>query len=509
MISRSETKKFLNKEPQFVDIMCSLRAIAKQPKGILNETKKILAIARKFNDEIARSYTLELDLQMHIDPDYLPWDFVKKANQWGFYTLFIPKAFGGRGYSLSCIGCFLEELGSVCPALANLIGVHYLGLCGLAPALNLKLLDIISRDVAAGETKGDPRLISFAMTEPDAGTDSQNVEFMDTGSLACHAQKVKGGYVINGTKIFISCGHLSTWHALFAYTDIKRGAESMIMLMVRTGTKGFSFGKKEKKMGQKGCVASELVFKDCFVSDDYVLLDERSTKRLSRSPRKTTEQLLAYIWSLSRGQGVGPFGVGVARGAYEEALKFATETEINGSRLVDQEWCQSILAEMYTNVAIGRLAYNESVFANGMHHGMSKTLNFKPVYYFIKFTPKKILDAVAPFFTHLKISTFLARKLGFDLVGDDEIDRVDGWGSVAKLVGTDIGLKNCRMALELMGEAGVRHNRRVEKLMRDSKLLQIYEGTNQINLINIFKRFIARSCPEAVCFPYPGDDTTC
>lgn len=499
MMPRSEMKAFLNNEPRFDDIMCSLKATAKQPKGIIREMEQVIAVARKFNQEVTRPYVSELDLKMHQDPDYLPWDFVKKAAEWGFYSMFIPKIFGGKGFNLSCMGCFVEEIGSVCASMANLIGVHYLGYLALVASWNLKMLDEISRDVVSGEKEGDPRLISFAMTEPDAGTDSQNVEFMDGGTLACHAEKVSGGYKVNGNKIFISCGHLSTWHMLFAYTDLKKASENMVILAVKTDTQGFSFGKREKKMGQKACPASELIFRDCFVPDHYVLLDQERSKKLNRSPQKTTEQVFAYIWAASR-MGVSGFGVGIARGALEEALRFASETEIDGKLLINQEWCQHMLAEMYKNVAVGRLTYLESAYANGMH-GVSKLVNAKPIYYLLKYSPFSLIDSILVKVLQIPLMNWMSAKLGLDFQSDEEIDRIDGWGSLAKFVGTDAGVQNSRMALEIMGQAGIRHDQKVEKLMRDGKLYQIYEGTNQINRINLFKRFMAKTRPGTECFP--------
>ncbi|MFP4446577.1 MAG: acyl-CoA dehydrogenase family protein [Desulfosudaceae bacterium] len=498
MLSGAQIRSLIRREPAFDDITCSLRATGRQPQGIIRETAKVVAIARKFNDEVARPQVLQMDRRLHEDPDYLPWDFVKKANEWRMYTMFLPKIFGGQGYSLSCVGYFMEELASVCLSLANLVGVHYLGYAGLVSTWNMKLANRISREVREGERTGQPCLISFAMTEPDAGTDSQNVEFMDSGSLACHARPVDGGYVLNGTKIFISCGHLSTWHAVFAYTDPARGAENMVVLAVKTGAEGFSFGKKEKKMGQKASVASELVFRDCFVPDDQVLLDKKTTGRLSRGARETTEQILAYIWGASR-TGVGAFGTGAARGAYETALAFAGQTEVEGARLINHEWCQHTLGEMYKNVALARMAYLEAGYANGLH-GLWKLLNFKPLYYSMRLTPARLADLIygrlceRPFFTRL------FQKISFDFQSEEEINRVDGLGSLAKFVGTDAGAANCRLALELMGQAGIRHDHRAEKMMRDAKLLQIYEGTNEVNRINLFKRFGCRTCPGARSF---------
>ena len=498
MISRSQIKALLEKEPKFDDIMGSLRATGKQPKGAIGEAKKLMAIARQFNESFTSRYWRELDLKMHEDPDYLPWEVVKKANEMGFYTLFMPKIFGGQGYSISASSPFLEEIGSVCASMANLIGVHYLGFVGLAASWNVRLVDMLCRDVVNGEKTGNPCLMSFAMTEPDAGTDSQNVEFMDTGSLACHAEKVEGGYKVNGTKIFISCGHLSTWHILFAYTDPAKGSESMVMLAVKTGAKGFSFGKKEKKMGQKASLASELVFKDCFVPDDMVLLDRSQMARFARGPRDITEIILANIWAASRA-GVAAFGTGAARGAFEQALRFASETEVDGKPLVDHEWCQAMLAEMYKNVAVARMAYSEANYINGMD-GMVKLLNAKPLYYMMKYTPVSLLGPIMKPISKMAFTTWISRKIAFDWVDDDAIDRTDGWGSLVKFTATDMGVQNGRMALELMGSAGVRHDQQAEKILRDAKLFQIYEGTNQINRINVFKRLVARTCPGTECF---------
>ncbi|MBC2715637.1 MAG: acyl-CoA/acyl-ACP dehydrogenase [Desulfobacteraceae bacterium] len=498
MISRAQIKSLIKREPGFEDITCSLRATVKQPKGILKESKKVMAIARKFTDEVVRPMSLELDKKMHEDPEYLPWEYIQKVNEWGLYTMFIPKIFGGQGYSLSCLFYLLEEIGTACLAMSNLIGVHYLGYASLISSWNMKMIDKISRDVARGEKTGEPCIISLAITEPNAGTDSQNIELMDTGNLACHAQKTDNGYIINGTKIFISSGHLSTWHIVHAYTDLKKGSENTIMFAVKTGSEGFSFGRKEKKMGQKACVASELIFNNCFVPDENVCIDNRGLRNRSKGIWHSNEQILAYIWGASR-IGVSSFGAGAARGAYETALKFASETEINGQLLINHEWCQCMLADMYINAASARIAYTEGNYANGLY-GLWKILNLKPLYYLMKYTHVKFLDKFYMWLWNKPVMTLIFRKLCLDFQKDAETARVDGWGSLAKVLCTDAGVKNCMMAIEIMGQAGIRHDRRAEKILRDAKLLQIYEGTNQINRINVFKRLIAPPYPQTEIF---------
>jgi acyl-CoA dehydrogenase len=493
-----EFKMLLEREPKFIDIMCSLEATAKQPKGIISETKEVVAIARKFNDEVVRPYALELDRKRTEDPEFLPWEFVKKANEWGFYTMWIPKIFGGKGCCMPSMSYFIEEIGSACLAMANLIGVHYLGFATLTATWNMRLVNRLAREVVKGEKTGTACLITLAITEPGAGTDVEEVDLVDKGKITCHAEKVKGGYVVNGRKVFISNGHISAWHMLIAYSDLKHPADTPVVLAVPTGAKGFSFGRQEHKMGQKGCPASELIFEDCFVPDELVAMDDEQCRSLSRNTREANMQVIDYVVSATRA-GVGAFGTGVARGAFEEALKFAGETEVDGKLLINHEWAQCMLAEMYKNVTIGRLCYVETNYANGMY-GFFKTLQMKPVYYYVKMLPKFYINLAISPLMNKPFMTKLMRKISLDGQTDEEIHRTSGWASIAKVVGTDMGIRNCQLALELMGQAGLRQDRVAEKHLRDSKLLQIYEGTNQLNRLNIFKCLIARSCPQAVVF---------
>ena len=156
MISRSEIKKLNETEPKFDDIMMSLKAIGKQPKGTIKESKKIIAIARKFNNEIAKNAVLHIDRKAHEDHSFLPWDYVKSANDWGLYTMFIPKMFGGKGYSMAGMAYFLEELASTCVGMANIVGVHYLGVTFLFSSWNMKIANKIMRDVVEGEKNRHP-----------------------------------------------------------------------------------------------------------------------------------------------------------------------------------------------------------------------------------------------------------------------------------------------------------------------------------------------------------------
>lgn len=482
----------------FEDMNCNLLAISKQPGAITKEVKKMVKLAREFNETVVRPQARDMDNRISSDPDYLPWEWVREANRHGFYTMWIPKIFGGKGYSFSSMSYFLEEIGTCCVGMANLIGAHYLGFATLIAAWNLSLARKLSAEVIHGEKIDTPCILDFAITEPDSGTDTSEVDLLDKARIACHAERVDGGYRVNGTKVFISNGHFSTWHIVLGYEDVKKPSDTFLFFAVKHDTKGFSLGRKERKMGQKACPASELILKDCFVPDELVCIDQRQTRHLSRTHREIYQIMFDSICSSSKA-GVCALGAGVARGAYEEALRFAENTRINGSLMLNLEWVQCRLADMLRNVAVARLLYSEVNFANGMF-GLNKMLQFKPFYYLFRYTPLRLVRALAKPMETYPIITALIRKIQFDWKKKEEQERTTGWAAMAKFTGSDLSLENCRIALALMGAAGTRNENHVEKFFRDAKLLQIYEGTNQLNRLEAFKHLIGRNRYEINMF---------
>jgi alkylation response protein AidB-like acyl-CoA dehydrogenase len=466
---------------------------------MVGETREVIALARRFNDEVARPLALALDRETQQDPGFMPQALVEEANRRGFYTLWVPRMFGGRGYNLPSISYFAEEVSSACTGIANVIGVHYLGVAGLIASANPALANRVLREVAEGERRGHPCLVALAVTEPLAGTDVEEVELLEKGHVTCHARRVEGGYRVTGTKVFISMGHLSTWTVLYAYTDTKRPAESTLGMVVKAGAPGFTLGRHEDKMGQRVCSASVLEFDDCFVPDDQVLFDARAVGRLvGRPAREVGQRYIDYVLSATR-PGVCAFGTGAARGALEAALRFAADTEVDGAALIGREWVQSLLAEMHKNVVLGRLAYQEANHASGLR-GLYRLLQSPAIFHALRLLPEVWFERVLPpLFGRPALATLMAKLLyGGDHAEDQRC--CSGWASLAKVAGTDMGVKNAQLALELMGQAGLRQDRGVEKILRDAKLLQIYEGTNQLNRLNLFKCLLASEAPGAVPF---------
>ncbi len=469
------------------DVLGSFRALDGLPSGLVAEIEEVIRIARRFNEEVVKQRHLVVDLQVQQDPDYLPNDLVEEASRWSFYTMWLPKVIGGQGFNPISLPFFCEEIASTCVTMANLIAVHYLGMVGLTLSINYRLSLKIAQEIIDGASARPPVLCAFAITEPNAGTDTQYAELMDRGRVGCHAQRVEGGYRINGTKVFISNGHFSTWNIVFAYSDLKNPSQSIVIFAVKTGNEGFSAARREKKMGQKGCPASELVFADCFIPDDQICFD---FNWLSEKERKAAGENSA---GFSAAQGnVGAFSAGLARGAFQDAVEFAAETEMDGHRLIDQEWVQCHLANMYTNASIARMAFMDGVFA------LLQTKTPQKYFSFNKYFPHSLVRSlVFPLLTK-RVSEWVRKKIvrGFKTRKRSNRrpqmgDLVAGTGSLAKVTASDLAVKNCQLAIELMGRAGVRHDKGVEKRLRDSRLLQIYEGTNQMNRLNIFKHLIA------------------
>lgn len=479
---------------RFDDFSCGLAAIAKQPTGMIKEIKYVTALARRFNDEVVRNRALEIDDELDQSPEALPHDWVQQAFEWGLYTRWIPKIFGGEGYCFPSLSYFLEEVASACLGMANLIGSHYLGIAGVMATGNLAVLQWLCADMTASFKRGEPCLASFAITEPSSGSDTASADLVDRGHVSCEAKKVPGGYRLNGTKIFISNGHFAKWHMVLAFEDLTHPASTAVFCVVDTGAKGFQIGKKEDKMGQRACPASELIFTDCFVPDHQVCLSPHMVKGFKKSYREIYQDVFDDLCSISRA-GVCALGAGVGLGAYRETLKLVEETRTPGGWLINQEWVQMKLSDMLRNTLISRLIYTEVNHANSIY-GLFKPLQTKPLYYLSKLLPTKWLAKTTRFVARRPSIQYLFRKNQLVYHPQAFRQRTSGWASLAKFAGTDAGVDNCEIALQILGQSGIRHASRIEKHLRDARLLPIYEGTNQINRLDLFKNFIGRNRPH-------------
>lgn len=477
--------------PRVFDVINSLDALHHLPRGLYRDIYRATVLARRFCDEVVRPYSKKVDLKVTEDNDYIPDDFIREACRRGIFSLWIPKMFGGKGMHFLSLYAFIEEVSSVCAGLANVFSVHYLGMSVLFATCNVKVINRVLRESIREEKKGNPCLISLAWTEPDAGTDQQEEQLIDRARVQTLAVKKEGGYVVNGRKIFISGGHFCTWHILICYEDLKKTAENIIIMAVKNGMKGFSLGHKEKKMGQKACVASELIFEDCFVPDDHVCLSRERLRPFRQGLKELNMRIINLFTPVSR-TGVASIATGIARGAYETAMDYAMTKQIDGDYYINQQWVQTHLAEMYKNFSMARTAYLESAYANAMK-SMISMLFRKDMFVLSNLLPRIFFTIFVSPFTGLKIVNHLYLKM---MLAPDarQGQYVSGMGSLIKFGCSDAALLNSNLAMELMGADGTRHDTGAEKYLRDAKLLQIYEGTNEVNRVNLFHTIV----PEGV-----------
>ena len=300
---------------------------------------------------------------------------------------------------------------------------------------------------------------------------------MSRADLCCSARPVSGGYLLNGRKVFISNGSVADTHVVVAPTDPSRPAETTYTFRVRTGTPGFSIGRVERKMGQKACPAAELIFEDCFVPEQDKMSDECIYDRG-----------IDLVLGGTRG-GVGAFGAGVARGAYERALAYCRATELQGKPMIEHQWVQFTLTRMLRNVMMARNAYLEALFSNEQA-GLLHAIYTPAMKRLDRALPDRVISSrpMQKALGSRAMTAALRREL--DALSRDMIRRSSRCGAAAKVLGTDLGMENCSLAIDLMGADGIRHDRGIEKLYRDAKLLQIYEGTNQINARDVYKNTV-------------------
>ncbi len=477
----------------------SLTALKKYHPRLVKQIHSSWEEERRFCREELAPLVLEEDRKHAQNPDYLSWEMLRLAGKHGRLSAFIPRFMGGNarsGLGFSMIN--QEEQASVDTAFSGLMGGHGLGLCALMVTHNLRILIEVAEKIVENEKKEKPYVIDCAITEPMAGTDVEEVELYPKAKLICQAKKVPGGAILNGRKVFISTGHMASDHVILMPFDLRDPVNTYACFLVPNDAKGFSLGRKERKMGQRAGPASELIFEDCFVPEDRIVID--ANKYSKEKFPGAFDSLLYTVLGITR-TAVGAMSTGNARGSFERVLYLAKRTKYKGKTLLNQQWVQAILTNMYINVMMARSVYLEAQFSllnnlemPGME--MPSIMNTRVATFLMKKLMKnpwwrKILFSE-------RMQEYLVKRL--TKLPQDQQARIQIMSSLAKVVGSDIAMENAHLAVEFLSRSGLRHDAGIEKIFRDAKLLQIFEGTNQLNRLNIFKNLIARHYPEVQVF---------
>jgi butyryl-CoA dehydrogenase len=328
----------------------------------------------------------------------------------GFMGISIPPEFGGCGLDSISYTLIIEELARACASTAIIVSVH--NSVGAYPIYALgtdRQKQTYLADLASGRKLG-----AFALTEPNAGSDPSGLETT--------ALPDGDGYVLNGTKTFITNGSTADIVIVMACTDRTVKGGRITAFIVEKGCPGFSVGAKEQKLGIRASDTCELIFDNCRVPAENVL--GGAGKGLS-----------AALGALTFGRvGVGAQAVGVARCAMEECVRYSRERKQFGRPIADFQAIQWMIADMATEIEAARM---------------------------LIFRAAALKDRGVPFTAE---------------------------ASMAKLYASEMAMRTATRAVQIHGGYGCMKDYRVERCFRDAKVIEIYEGTSEIQ-----RMIIARS----------------
>ncbi len=379
---------------------------------LTEEQQMIRDLAAQISEEKIVPIRAELD-----ETGEFPWEVIKVLAQSDMFGLFIPEQYGGLGKGCLELCLAVEELSKGCVGIstsyaANALGSFPILFFGTDEQKNKYLPDI-----AAGK-----KLVAFGLTEANAGSDA--------GGIQTTARLEGNEYVLNGTKQWITNGSVAEIYTVIAITDRSKGARGASAFIVEKGTPGFSFGKKENKMGIRASITTELVFDNCRIPKENLL------------SRDGMGFIVAMKTLDASRTGVGAQGLGVAQGAFDEAVKFARQRVQFGHPIISFQAIQHMLADMAIEIEAARaLIYSVARFIDS---------------------------------------------------GAKDVSRES---AMAKTYATDVGMRVTTNALQVMGGSGYMKEYPLEKMMRDAKILQIYEGTNQIQR-NVIGQAIIREAAK-------------
>lgn len=443
----------------------------------LAELEADLQVAREFAVGTIRPRALEFDRIALEEPGNFAWDVVREGGKLGLLNIVTPRAAGGAS-DWACLraALFSEELAAGCAGFATLFGAHSLGASPLVmggPAC----WDGALKEAAESASDPRPQIMAFCITEPTAGTDVEHHIWMHTAQTVTRADRTDGGWLLSGTKHFISNGNVATWLTVFMATDPKRPYETLTAFLVNSRSPGFSVVRCEHKMGHRASPAAELKFENVFVPDSDVI------------GRPGDGMALTIAVLAGSRPPVGAIGTGIARGAYERLLDWLRDDPA-AVGLLERQQVQIALAQMKEEIHLARQAYIDA--ATDFDSISVGSLSGMPAMRMLGRLPSSMRDNTV---VRRSMSTKAGRSLVMEAmsrkVGNRALTRTLGLSSMAKARGSDTAMKVTGMALEIAGLDCGALRPELEKCMRDAKLTQIYEGTNQLNRLEVFEGLVA------------------
>ncbi|AVX20611.1 MULTISPECIES: acyl-CoA dehydrogenase [Carboxydocella] len=332
-----------------------------------------------------------------------------KMAELGLTGIVFPEEYGGAGADYISYAIAVEELSRVDASVGVTLSAHTS--LGSNPIYKFGTEEQKQKylvPLAEGKKMG-----AFGLTEPFAGSDA--------GGTRTTAVLDGDEWVLNGTKIFITNGGEAEIYVVFAMTDkeAKPKHKGISAFIVEKGTPGFTFGKKEHKLGIRSSPTMELVFDNCRIPKENLL-------------GQLGEGFKIAMVTLDYGRiGIAAQALGIAQGAYEAALNYAKERKQFGQPIANFQAIQFMLADMATEIEAARLLVYRAAYLASQGVRISKE------------------------------------------------------AAMAKMYASDVAMKVTTNAVQIFGGYGYTREFPVERMMRDAKITQIYEGTNEIQRVVI------------------------
>ncbi|MGX4670789.1 acyl-CoA dehydrogenase [Cerasibacillus sp. JNUCC 74] len=318
-----------------------------------------------------------------------------------------PETYGGIGADYMSYVIAVEELSRVCASTGVTLSAHVsLASWPIYKYGNEEQKKTFLYRLASGEALG-----AYALSEPGAGS--------DVVSMSMTAKEEGNHYVLNGNKVWITNGGVADLNIVFAKTDADKGHKGITAFIVEKGTEGFTFGKKEKKLGIRSSPTTELIFENCRIPKENRLGAEGEGFKIAMT-------------TLDGGRnGIAAQAVGIAQGALDAATAYAKEREQFGKPIAMNQGISFKLADMATEVEAARLLTYQAAWleSQGLPYGKASAMS--------------------------------------------------------KLFAGDAAMRTTVEAVQIFGGYGYTKDYPVERYMRDAKITQIYEGTNEIQRLVI------------------------
>ena len=376
-----------------------------------NDNQKMIAqICRDFAEKEIRPYVMEWDEAQH-----LPRELFNKMGELGILSVYVPQEYGGSGFSYFEYVTAIVEITKVCSSIGLSLAAHN-SLCtghiyyhGTEEQKKKYLPKL-----ATGEYLG-----AWGLTEPNTGSDAMRMK--------CTAKKVDGGWVLNGTKCWITHGKSSEVIVAIVRTGELLDSHGMTAFIIERGNPGLKAGKKENKLGMRASETAEVIFEDCFVPDENVVGGEKAVGRGFQQAMQILDGGRISIAAL---------GLGIAVGAYEASVKYAKERQQFGQPIAQFQAIGFKLADMATKIEAGTLLTMQAAYLKNNKKNVTKE------------------SAIAKYYT------------------------------------SEIAVQISTEAVQVHGGYGYTKDFPVEKFYRDSKLCTIGEGTSEIQKLVISREIM-------------------